>query len=1170
VALFGFLKRPAVIAAIGFLLLFLFIWFAGPYFAFADWRPLGSVWARLVLFALCVGIWAGLRLWRRVRSGQKSDQLFKAVAKQTDPRAQSPDVAALRERFDEATALLKKGGGTGRSLYDLPWYVIVGAPGSGKTTALVNSGLNMPLEQRFGKEAVRGVGGTRNCDWWFTDEAVFLDTAGRYTTQDSDPTADSAGWAEFLALLRKYRTRRPLNGVLFAVSATDLMTQSPAEREASVAAAKRRLEELNRELKIQLPVYLLVTKCDLVAGFTEYFDDLAQDGRAQVFGTTFAYPDTLSGAAAGTFPAEFDALMTRLNGRVYDRVQTERDAKRRARIFAFPQQLAALRSQLDDFVQSVFGSSRYAQQVLLRGVYFTSGTQEGTPIDRLMGAMGRTFGLGADAVAAVPSGRGKAYFISQLLKDVILAESGLAGVNRRVEIQKAALQIGGYAALALIMILGIVGMAVSYGRNKGYLADVATAVTQLKQVPSVAGNVPVEGSLPRLNAVAAVVDVADRYHEHVPLLMRFGLFQGHSVTASARDAYVRELDGVLLPRVAERIHQRLVESTASPDRLYEYLKAYLMLGMPERLDKAQLGAIVDVEWALAYPQQQEVREALSRHFHGLLDNADKLRAMPIEDRLVAQARSTVRQASIPVLMYSRLKLNYSGDQEHAVRLDVAAGLGADQIFRRKSGAKLSDPFPALYTAAVFGDATGSGTARLITQFRDESWVLGADAISVTDELKLSADVIDLYEKDYINAWEKLLADIELISFPTIDKAAAALGVLAAPSSPLKGLLQTVDQNTHLVPGPGEVQGKVEQAKQAVEDRLGKLLDRGKELAGVQTSAKPGTQISQHFAGLHQSLVGPPGTPPGQAPIDKILARLGQIQLQAQAVGTGIGETNPLQALARSGGADQVKALQAEAALLPPSIGAVVMQIGGKAEVAAVSQAKNELETRFRQNVARDCAQITQGRYPFAAGATSEVPLADFARLFAPGGLFDAFFKDNTLDALIDTSRRPWVSKAGASGASGGVSPGLLRVFEAAQAIRDTYFRPGSSTPELKFTVTPQTLDSAASRFVFEVDGQSFDYRHGPERNWPATWPGPNPGVAAVSFEDRAGGHPNLAFQGPWALFRLLDAGKLHQTSETRYALSYELGGHSAGVTLEAASIRNPFGKHDLQQFRCNP
>ena len=158
---------------------------------------------------------------------------------------------------------------------------------------------------------------------------------------------------------------------------------------AHVAAARRRLTELNRELRIQLPVYLLVTKCDLVAGFTEYFDDLAQDGRGQVWGVTFPYQQTTNGEAAKAFPSEFGELLVRLNARLFARLEEERDVRRRAKLFGFPLQMGALRDALADFVTEVFGSTRFDQQVLLRGVYFTSGTQEGTPIDRVLGALGR-------------------------------------------------------------------------------------------------------------------------------------------------------------------------------------------------------------------------------------------------------------------------------------------------------------------------------------------------------------------------------------------------------------------------------------------------------------------------------------------------------------------------------------------------------------------------------------------------------------------------------------------------------------------------------------------------------------------------------------------------------------------------------------------------------------
>src|SRR5688572_25185010 len=242
----AFLKRTFVVL-VGFSLLVVFIWFAGPYFAFGSYRPLETPLSRLIAIGVVVACWLIAKAVKRLRAYRKSDRFLAAVAAQPQQpeKARTPaEVQKLRERFDEAVSALKEQRRSGHSLYELPWYVIIGAPGSGKTTALLNSGLKFPIEQRVGKGALRGVGGTRNCDWWFTDEAIFLDTAGRYTTQDSDAASDSLGWSEFLALLRKYRARRPLNGVIVTVSAQDLLTADSRAREAHVEAARNRLAEL--------------------------------------------------------------------------------------------------------------------------------------------------------------------------------------------------------------------------------------------------------------------------------------------------------------------------------------------------------------------------------------------------------------------------------------------------------------------------------------------------------------------------------------------------------------------------------------------------------------------------------------------------------------------------------------------------------------------------------------------------------------------------------------------------------------------------------------------------------------------------------------------------------------------------------------------------------------
>ena len=243
--------------------------------------------------------------------------------------ASAAEATQLRQRFEEALDLLKKlrfgvdrpslwtrirALGSQQYLYNLPWYVFIGAPGAGKTTALINSGLRFPLADRLGREAVRGVGGTRNCDWWFTDEAVFLDTAGRYTTQQSDRDVDAAAWKSFLELLKKSRPRRPINGVLVTVSVADLLQQSAAEREAHAQALRTRVQELYQTLGLRIPVYVLVTKTDLLAGFSEFFSTLGKEERAQAWGFSLPY------GKEGLDPAPMSAELQRLERRLYDRL----------------------------------------------------------------------------------------------------------------------------------------------------------------------------------------------------------------------------------------------------------------------------------------------------------------------------------------------------------------------------------------------------------------------------------------------------------------------------------------------------------------------------------------------------------------------------------------------------------------------------------------------------------------------------------------------------------------------------------------------------------------------------------------------------------------------------------------------------------------------------------
>jgi len=1154
-------KNRLVLEILGILLLSLLIWFAGPYFAFADHRPLATDAARYFTIVLVVAIWVAIKLVKIVQAASAGKKLANAVASQPDPTP-STDEAQLRERFEEAIAALRQSRGREHNLYSEPWYVIIGPPGSGKSTLLQNSGLQFPLGQKFGRDAVRGVGGTRNCDWWFTDEAIFLDTAGRFTTQDSDPGSDARAWREFLALLKKYRRRRPVNGIFLTVSVGDLLTLTGPGRDAQVAASRRRLDELNRELRIRLPIYLLVTKCDLMAGFTEYFDDLSAEARKQVWGVTFPYEQALHGRAPELFGAEFDQLVTRLNERMWQRLEEEREARRRAKIFSFPQQFAALNDLLGQFVTDVFGGTRMDSRALLRGVYFTSGTQEGTPIDRLLGSVGRAFAFEPQTVPHGAVGHGKAYFIERLIKEVILPESGLAGVNRRLELQIAGAQLVTYVGLAILTVLAVTALTVSYSANRRYLESVHNALGQL-DTSDLRSNAPMEQIAARLDQVAKVAGVAEQFPGGAPWTMRWGLYTGSSIARAAQDAYSRSLNGLLLPRIAELFRQRLERYGREPETLYEYLKAYLMLGGRGRFDRVQVKTLANHEWEKAYGSNPALVADLKTHSDRLFADPGGVRPMPVDADVVEQARSTIRHATLPVLMYSQLKMKYADDTENALRLDNAAGIGLSQSLTRRGGRSWNEPMPALYTKKIFdqlfNQPAGLGTAELGRQFAEESWVTGDSALSLTQAPQLTGQVLDLYEKDYIRAWDQVVNDLQLPTINNLEQMKALLATLTSKEgSPLRGLLKTIDENTYLVKpddatAPPSLLSKVEQATQS---RLSKLLGGDAPKPGP----KPGTQVTQHFAPIHALVSGAPG----QTHIDLVLDKIAVVAQGINSCGPGIGQKSAEQCAKQDPGS--VKALSQEAKTLPAGVGQLVDAIATTVDRAGVHELAKDLVGSYDAEVLHDCQDLVGSRYPFNPYSKEDVPIADFGHVFGYGGLFDTFYKAHLTD-LVDTRSRPWHWKTSETGALP-APEALLRRFEAAEAIRRMYFPPGSDKPEFRFSLAPATLDPEALRVKLDVDGQAIEYRHEQIRATPVKWPGPANGSAGIAFEARGGSHPNIAYQGPWAWFRLLDQGQPQAQQGALYRLSYAVGGHSASFTLEADSLFNPLGKNDLQRFAC--
>ena len=1183
---FLWLLTPWVLSMLTVLVLALLIWFEGPLLAFAGSEPFASEGVRWILIATLVVLWVAFWIWRIVREKIAALKLSRIVAGQgAAPGATGAPVgleldaemAALTARMQEAMQVLRKSKsatGSGKMMYDLPWYMFVGAPGSGKTTALLHSGLKFPLSGTMGNSAIGGVGGTRNCDWWFTDEAVLLDTAGRYTTQDSYAEVDHAAWTGFLSMLRKHRSRRPINGVIVVVSVDDLLQKNDSARKALALAIRGRIKELHEHLGIRFPIYVMVTKCDLLAGFVEFFDPLSREERGQVWGVTFPLQeaDRIDSVLDG-FPNEFGALEAQLQARVLERMQKVRDVQRRALLYGFPQQFAGVGDPLNQLLHEIFQSTRYEECALLRGVYFTSGTQEGNPIDRVIGSLASAFGIDRQALPAnVASGR--SYFVMQLLRDVIFREAGLAGANLRLERNRRVLQWGFLSLMSVLLLVVLSARVTSFVRNEAYVLDLGErveAAAKLAQVTPRTASPMV--TLPVLNSLRGLPTGYAQRDDSVPFLMRLGLYQGRKLSPAAVDAYRRILTEALLPRLTSRLEGQLRRGEANNfDYLYEALRAYLMLGERKHFDVEALQAWFEFDLNSNLPDADELqRMQLSEHVAALIETLQLPETAPIrlDPELITVTRLTLARMPLPQRIYERMKKEFARAALPDFSVSGAGGPAASLVLIRVSGAPLTRGVPGMYTLAGYRKFFES-IEQTIAEVVLDGWVLDpqeSNAI-LRDVEQTKATLKQLYLNDYIRQWDQYLADVGIAPFASLDEGARLTGILASPDSPLRKFMQraaleTTLQNVKLgalntTSMVAAMSGKLNAYRKKLEEALG-----GTPLpppAGLVVNP-----VDAHFKTLHV-LVGPApvpgGPPPAPAPLDAMLNMLKEVAVyfdnaeRAKRNGTAMPP------------ADVLLKIKRDALDAPAPVGAILQNINNLGGGITSGGDRVRLNAAWAINAAQFCRQAIAGRYPLVRNSVAEVLPEDFGKFFAPGGIMDDFFQKNLLQ-YVDMSGARWRWNEGAADKVG-IPAEVLAEFERAARVRDMFFGSGGKLPSMRFELKPIVADAALTNVLLEIDGQPLTFVAGSPAA-PALFQVPSgKGAGLVRFQPTpAGAQPELKTEGPWAWLRMLDRALVEPSPQAeRFRLSFNLSDREFVMELVASSVINPFRRDALEQFRC--
>ena len=309
--------------------------------AWAIWFVLDlALWITIVATAVVLLAAIGIFIFRRVRAARAAKGLERALAAQgmqqaanarPERRAEIQELARQMQGGISALKGSKLGGGRSGcgALLLAPWYV---SSAAGRRQDHRAQALRLVFRTtRGGGGGWRGLGGTRNCDWWFTTRPSSR-YAGRYTTEQATARVVRS-W-----LLRKFRAAA-VNGILVAIARRAHRCQRAADR-GHRQKIRARIDEVMTELHMTVPVYLLFTKVDLIAGFVEFFGDMVKSTRNQAWGTTLRLnmPKTQPGHI---FAVEFDTLVKQLHAKALKRLTQERNREAREKIFQFPLEMAA-------------------------------------------------------------------------------------------------------------------------------------------------------------------------------------------------------------------------------------------------------------------------------------------------------------------------------------------------------------------------------------------------------------------------------------------------------------------------------------------------------------------------------------------------------------------------------------------------------------------------------------------------------------------------------------------------------------------------------------------------------------------------------------------------------------------------------------------------------------
>lgn len=808
--------------------------------------------------------------------------------------------------------------------YRKPWFLVLGPTHSGKSTLLNKADLNIKGLDNLPPTTITP---TKFFSWWLADDAVFIDIGGRYLRDNKDtPIHQDLLFQGFFKLLKRFRPYKPINGLILAVNLQELTVNTKEQSQL------KKLQQILNDLILQFinfPIYLVITRCDTIDGFAEYFEDLGPEERNQLFGLSFP----LSGPGQSLpqlFNDEYNSLLTRLNERVIWRLHKEHNLDKIGKIKNFPLQMEFLKNPLAKLLNLIFPHTH----INLRGIFFTSAFQKDTTFDNLTKTLARAYDIHHihQAHRTTPS---KNYFIKEIFQRIIYPEAKFFASNNKDN---------KVHFLTSVMIILITLTCVFLFFNS-YRYNLET-LKHTQQIIHDLSNQPVNSIDPLMNKLNSLHSIISQLSERKgPWYTQFGTQQAKKLQKKAESIYTQLLTTQFLAYLQRSIEIQLQNTEEDTNQVYATLKVYLMLGDHRHLDKKFFIAWFDNYWHQLSDENVKP-QLLSQHLTALL--SQKFKERPLNTQLIENKRIMLNNMPQSRLVLTILQNQY---QRSPVKID--------QGVQTKVFNNLPTEVPGIYNIINFRNVYYTEITKTCQEITNGNWVLGKKPQAAFSDItlnQLSTEVKAIYLNEYGVIWSDILNKIKMENIQNLIDIIPLLELLNNPQSALIQLINTVKNNTQ------PISDSVEFTQQ--------VSSRFISLNNLSSDLLKNTNQTSLFA-LKQYL-------------EKIVHATDIDRASYEAAKGRMENQN---------GNDPITAVLQQARMLPEPLQTWHTTIAAESWRLILRHTQNHLNRIWVATVYPQYQTILDKRYPLFKESTVDIALNDFANFFGYGGTMDLFFKN---------------------------------------------------------------------------------------------------------------------------------------------------------------------------------